>query len=566
MASIASRRKLFGAFLLSAIAGISFLEFAPAARGAADSSSADGATVSTFNIPAQPMSSALNALAIQANVQMFFEEATVSGLQAPAVVGQMSTMQALAALIGTAPLEVIQNADGTYMVRPKHPHRQVANKAPAPAVAAAPSPVVESAIAPPPPPVPPSQDWIIRLRGVYVDPKNESDPLITPASAPVALPRNAVHANGLVHPELDLEYFFVPHFSAELALEAPRPHSFGVNGAGAAGGSSFGTFDWMTNFLTLKYDLLTSGPFRPYVGGGVNVSTIWNVTAAPFGLSSTSVGPAAQAGFDLKLGGHWFFNIDAKWARVRPELRYDGEDIARPRFDPMFYGVGIGYRFGKSAPPPAPAPAPVVDSDGDGVPDTIDQCPNTPHGVAVDAKGCPLDTDGDGVPDYLDKCPNTPPGVKVDAQGCPLDTDGDGVPDYLDKCPGTPPGLKVDANGCEIEELVLRGVNFETASAKLTSDSAAVLDGVVAILNMRPNARAEIHGYTDSVGKDAYNQKLSERRAQSVIAYLVDHGIPASGLTARGFGKADPIATNATAEGRAQNRRVTVEFKSPVPR
>jgi OOP family OmpA-OmpF porin len=68
------------------------------------------------------------------------------------------------------------------------------------------------------------------------------------------------------------------------------------------------------------------------------------------------------------------------------------------------------------------------------------------------------------------------------------------------------------------------------------------------------------------VGSDAYNQKLSERRATSVMEYLVDHGIPASGLTARGFGKADPVANNATAAGRAQNRRVTVEFKSPVPR
>jgi outer membrane protein OmpA-like peptidoglycan-associated protein/outer membrane protein W len=565
MALFALRRKLFGALLMAAIAGISLFEFAPEARAAADSSSTDSSTVSSFNIPAQPMSSALNALAIQANVQMFFEEATVSGLQAPAVVGQMSTMQALDALIAGAALEVIQNADGTYMVRPKHQHRQMAKKAPAPAAAPAASPAPESAYVPPPPP-PPTEDWMIRLRGVYLNPKNESDPLITPASAPAALPRDAVHANGLVHPELDFEYFFVPHLSTELSLAGPRSHSFGVNGAGVGGGSSFGTFDWMPDVLTLKYDILTSGPFRPYIGGGVNVTTIWNVRAAPFGLSSTSVGPAAQAGFDLKLGGHWYFNVDAKWARVRPELRYDGEDIARPKFDPMLYAVGIGYRFGKSAPPPAPAPAAVLDSDGDGVPDSIDQCPNTPHGVAVDAKGCPLDSDQDGVPDYLDKCPNTPPGVKVDAQGCPLDSDGDGVPDYLDKCPGTPPGLKVDANGCEIEELVLKGVNFETASAKLTADSAGVLDGVVAILKMRPNARAEIHGYTDSVGSDAYNQKLSERRATSVMEYLVDHGIPASGLTARGFGKADPVANNATAAGRAQNRRVTVEFKSPVPR
>jgi outer membrane protein OmpA-like peptidoglycan-associated protein/outer membrane protein W len=547
---------------IALIASIVFLT-AFASRGAF----AEEAAAVTFNIPAQSMSSALNALALQANVQMFFEEAAVSGLQAPAVVGQMSTIEALHTLTANAPLEVVRNDDGTYVVKRKHAKRQVAKQqAPTPAAPAA------VAAAPPEPapaaPVPPARaDWMVRLRGVYVDPRNESGALITPASAPAALPRDAVHASGRVHPELDLEYFFTPHFSAELALAVPRSHEFGVNGAGAHGASSAGTFDWMPDVLTLKYDVLAEGPLRPYLGAGLNVTTIWNVNAAPFGLSSTSVGPAAQAGFDLELADHLYFNFDAKWTRVRPELRYDGVDVARPQFDPLMYAVGIGYRFGRSAPPAAPASAPaVIDSDGDGVPDNIDQCPNTPHGVAVDAKGCPLDSDQDGVPDYLDKCPNTPPGVKVDAQGCPLDSDGDGVPDYLDKCPGTPPGLKVDANGCEIEELVLRGVNFETASAKLTPDSASVLDGVVAVLRQRPNARAEIHGYTDSVGGAAYNQKLSERRAQSVMEYLVDHGIPASGLGAEGFGKADPIASNATPEGRAQNRRVTVRFNAPVPR
>ena len=92
-----------------------------------------------------------------------------------------------------------------------------------------------------------------------------------------------------------------------------------------------------------------------------------------------------------------------------------------------------------------------IDSDGDGVADYLDKCPDTPAGVKVDAKGCPLDTDGDGVADYLDKCPNTPKGIKVDAKGCPIDTDGDGVADYLDICANTPAGVKVDANGCPID-------------------------------------------------------------------------------------------------------------------
>jgi OmpA-OmpF porin, OOP family len=88
------------------------------------------------------------------------------------------------------------------------------------------------------------------------------------------------------------------------------------------------------------------------------------------------------------------------------------------------------------------------DSDGDGVPDSKDQCPDTPTGVKVDEFGCPIDSDNDGVPDYLDKCPKTPSGVAVDEAGCPLDADGDGVPDYLDKCPNTPKGAPVNERGC----------------------------------------------------------------------------------------------------------------------
>ena len=509
-----------------------------AARADADSSVAADEPSVTFNLPAQSMSSALNNFAIQANLQMFFEEATVSGLQAPAVVGQMSPHEALHTLLANTQLEAVQNADGTYVVRTKRAVPKIARRAPAPAasVEAAPAPTPAPPVPAPTPstaPIAADGPWMARLRGIYVDPKNESDPFATP---PGTLPRDAVHVNGRADPELDLEYFFTPHVSTELSLAVPREHTFGVNGAGAGGNSSFGRFDWMPDVLTAKYTFAANGPVRPYLGAGVNVTSIWNVRAAPFGLSSTNAGPAAQAGIDLRTGPHWFFDLDLKWARVRPELRYGGQDVTRAKFDPVMYALGIGYRFGGASPAPAPASRIVLDSDGDGIPDDIDQCPNTPHGVAVDAKGCPLDSDHDG------------------------------VPDYLDQCPGTPPGLKVDANGCEIEELILKGVHFETASAKLTADSAATLDDVVKILELRPNARAEIHGYTDSVGGDAYNLRLSERRAQSVRDYLGDHGIPPSTLNAAGFGKADPIASNATAEGRAQNRRVTVQFKSPVAR
>ncbi len=207
-----------------------------------------------------------------------------------------------------------------------------------------------------------------------------------------------------------------------------------------------------------------------------------------------------------------------------------------------------------------------LDSDGDGVPDYLDKCPNTPKGVKVDAKGCPLDSDGDGVPDYLDKCPDTPKGVKVDGKGCPLDSDGDGVPDYLDKCPNTPKGVKVDATGCPIEQpkppppppktLVLGDVFFDTAKSTLKPEGMAELDKVAASLKEWPDVRIEIAGYTDSVGGDKYNKKLSEDRAKAVRDYLVSKGLAAARFEVNGYGKTKPVADNKTAEGRAKNRRV----------
>jgi OOP family OmpA-OmpF porin len=234
---------------------------------------------------------------------------------------------------------------------------------------------------------------------------------------------------------------------------------------------------------------------------------------------------------------------------------------------------GDGVYDGIDLCPDTPAGWPVdakgcpTDNDGDGVPDGKDKCPDTPKGATVDATGCPKDTDGDGVLDGIDKCPDTPKGATVDATGCPKDTDGDGVLDGIDKCPDTPKGEKVDAVGCplpksaplftpEKKTLVLEGVNFEYDSATLTPGSLAVLDTVAASLKDWPEVRVEIGGHTDSRGSDAYNEKLSEKRAASVLEYLASKGIDAARMAAKGYGESKPIADNATDEGRAKNRRV----------
>ncbi len=179
------------------------------------------------------------------------------------------------------------------------------------------------------------------------------------------------------------------------------------------------------------------------------------------------------------------------------------------------------------------------------------------------APAAPKDSDGDGVVDSRDECPNTPAGVAVNAFGCPKDSDGDGVPDFKDKCPGTTKGVKVNADGCEIANNIVINTTtdyFDFDSAVLKPAMKAALDDVVAKLNSTPGEeQLEIIGYTDSTGPAAYNQRLSERRAQAVADYLASKGI--QNLSIKGMGESNPIADNSTREGRAKNRRVEIRTK-----
>jgi OmpA-OmpF porin, OOP family len=159
--------------------------------------------------------------------------------------------------------------------------------------------------------------------------------------------------------------------------------------------------------------------------------------------------------------------------------------------------------------------------------------------------------------------------VEVDPFGCPpprqpADSDGDGVPDERDRCPGTPADVPVDALGCPrpLEapapqpRLILRDVTFATGSARLTVEAEASLRGTAATVLSEPAVRLEVAGYTDATGSRQVNERLSLKRAEAVRAFLVSAGVPGDRLTARGYGPADPVATNATAAGRELNRRV----------
>ncbi len=226
--------------------------------------------------------------------------------------------------------------------------------------------------------------------------------------------------------------------------------------------------------------------------------------------------------------------------------------------------------------PTVPGPAenfgcPWGDRDKDGIPDNLDACPDQP-GIP-ELKGCPdVDTDKDGIPDRLDKCP-TVAGIP-ELQGCPdKDSDGDGIPDRLDKCP-TVPGVAPD--GCPKKYSLVsvkadrieikQQIRFAASKATILRPSFPLLNQVAAALRDSPQIKIRIEGHTDNSGVKSKNQKLSGARAEAVKAYLVDHGIDETRLTALGYGSSKPIASNATKAGKAMNRRVEFKFVGqPAP-
>jgi len=270
-----------------------------------------------------------------------------------------------------------------------------------------------------------------------------------------------------------------------------------------------------------------------------------------------------SAGFTVKFGGK-----DSDGDGI-----YDKNDACPEVFGlEAFNGCpdtdGDGIEDSKDACPNEPGLAELngcPDTDGDGVIDSEDDCP-TVKGLKS-LNGCP-DADGDGVADKDDKCPNVAGPAAND--GCPWpDADGDGVADKDDKCPnevGT-----VANNGCP--EIVLptqevmdklnsysRTILFNTGKSNFQKQSYEVLQNITAILKEYPDANFSLEGHTDSVGAKSSNKLLSERRANAVRDYLIANGIHSDRLTAKGFGEDFPIDSNATRNGRANNRRTDIKL------
>jgi len=321
-----------------------------------------------------------------------------------------------------------------------------------------------------------------------------------------------------VSPTATVEYMITKNIGTELLVAWPFTHGIDLKTPG--GDSRIGNVDVMPPTLSVNWHFNPNGMWRPYVGAGINYTLFsGEETRGPIAGTSLSlddsIGAAGQVGIDIG-EREWFLNLNVRYIDMGAdaELRGvdDGEggttslDLGTVDINPMIYGVHVGYRFGSVT--PVAAAAPVV----------------------------------------APPPPPPPPPAKC------VDSDGDGVSDEVDKCPGTPAGTKVDSVGCPLEQTLKLLFDFD--SAELRPESITELERVVKFMGDVPFAKAMVEGHTDSVGTDAYNQALSDRRAKAVFDYLSSRGVDPARLSSIGYGETKPIADNATAEGRQLNRRV----------
>ncbi|MCG1037280.1 OmpA family protein [Polaribacter sargassicola] len=213
----------------------------------------------------------------------------------------------------------------------------------------------------------------------------------------------------------------------------------------------------------------------------------------------------------------------------------------------------------------------ISDTDKDGVMDQLDIEPNTPAGVLVYGNGKAIDSDQDGLPDYKDKCPLVY--GPISNEGCPVlvDSDKDGITDDKDACPDTP-GV-IENNGCPKQvttvnnnitqqiNLLAASINFNTNSDKIKPVSYTTIDEIISLMKKIPEIKFIIEGHTDNVGNDNYNLDLSQRRATSVVNYMIKQGISNDRLESEGFGETRPKFSNNTEGGRQLNRRVEIKPK-----
>ncbi|WP_426113152.1 OmpW/AlkL family protein [Massilia sp. PWRC2] len=177
--------------------------------------------------------------------------------------------------------------------------------------------------------------WLVRVRVLQLEPANKSDPVGGAGAS------DRLHVSNKTIPDVDVSYFFTPHWAAELVLTYPQKHRVTLDGA------DIGSFKHLPPTLTAQYHFLPGAQINPYLGAGVNYTLISKVDllGGAASLEHDSVGLALQAGFDVAIDKRWSFNVDVKKMQIRSDVIIAGASASRVKVDPLLFGVGLGYRF-----------------------------------------------------------------------------------------------------------------------------------------------------------------------------------------------------------------------------
>ncbi|HEU5436613.1 MAG TPA: OmpW family outer membrane protein [Telluria sp.] len=181
----------------------------------------------------------------------------------------------------------------------------------------------------------PTSPWLLRVRALHLAPANKSDPLGGAGAA------DRIHVSDKRIPDVDISYFFTPHWAAELVLTYPQKHTVTLDGA------AIGSFKHLPPTLTAQYHFLPGATIDPYLGAGLNYTLISRVELlnGAAGLEHDSIGAALQAGVDVRIDQRWRFNVDVKKVRIRSDVVIAGARASAVKVDPLLLGVGLGYRF-----------------------------------------------------------------------------------------------------------------------------------------------------------------------------------------------------------------------------
>ncbi|SDZ81025.1 OmpA-OmpF porin, OOP family [Arachidicoccus rhizosphaerae] len=324
---------------------------------------------------------------------------------------------------------------------------------------------------------------------------------------------------------------------------------------------TLGTINWLNKQATVLPYISAGGGYMRFhtkVGAGDDAYTYVSNKGV-----TTQTKPDASTAFYIPVGVGAKFNVATG---INLDVSYHANFVNSKYFDGVgasghndrFSGVRIGIEFAlgnRNKPQLAVVNAPAqlamdLYERNQDLKRQLDQA-NEDNKQAVEGlrgqlENAKKDSDGDGVADIFDKCPNTENGVRVDGAGCPLPQ-----PKQIIK----QEKVVVTQQDRKIVDEAIKDLEFDLGKATIRPSSFPSLDRVSELL-INKNFSLKLAGHTDNTGSNALNMRLSKERAEAVKAYLVSKGANASRIEAVGYGSSQPIATNDTAEGRQQNRRV----------